>query len=225
MKKNSFGRTPTPLNPCRLWSWDLYRPLVGPAMYCAASPARPMLLFFSGWRLLLRPKQQVDVVRHGAGHGSPRLLLLVHHPLPPQHHRLLGLLVHVQDGEVQLQCELYKCGLAPQVPVCFWTISSCFCCVSFNQLSFPLQGEPPRLNVQEHKGGRLRDPPHQLRPLFLILRQRPTLQECRLQLLIQHLEDMCLTLYGRKKLSAFFSGNVKIHTFLFNGLTMDKLLQ
>merc|ERR1711990_436290 len=114
------------------------------------------------WRLLLRPKQQVDVVRHGAGHGSPRLLLLVHHPLPPQHHRLLGLLVHVQDGEVQLQCELYQCRPTPQ-------------------------GEPPRLNVQEHEGGRLRDPPHQLRPLFLILRQRPTLQECRLQLLIQHL--------------------------------------
>merc|ERR1712213_142108 len=68
-------------------------------------------LSFSPWsryRLLLRTGEQqheVDgVVRHGEGHGSPPLLLLllVHHPLPPHWiHWPLWLLVHIQDGEVQ----------------------------------------------------------------------------------------------------------------------------
>merc|ERR1712037_1007052 len=120
------------------------------------------------WQLLLRAEQQqVDrVVQHGEGHGSPPLL---HHPLPPCWlHRLLSLLVHVQDGEVQLQHELFQRGPSSQ-------------------------GEPPRLDVQKHEGGRLRDPPHQLRTLLILLRQQPTLQERRLQLLIQHLTDICMT--------------------------------
>ena len=57
----------------------------------------------------------------------------------------------------------------------------------------PSQGEPPRLNVQELQGGRLWDPSHQLWTLFLVLRQRQTLQERRHQLLIQHLKDIYWT--------------------------------
>merc|ERR1712012_1056012 len=119
----------------------------------------------SDWQLLLRAEQPLCFVRPGPGHQPPRQLLALHlDEVASQHDHPLGLLFFLfQDREVlQLQCQLYQWGPATQ-------------------------GKPPRLDLQEHSGWRLWDPSHQLCPHNIIVRQRPSLQERRLQLLIQHI--------------------------------------